>query len=94
MTPIEKLAYATKFTLQRRGNYAGEPQETIMVEWRGDDRWVVSDSLGNVYNTDCQWEYEPSPSNRDKDFIARTRFSQDRAFEIGRSLMEKSDETD
>ena len=31
--------------------------------------------LGSVLNTDGEWEYEPLPSSRDDDFLARTRFA-------------------
>lgn len=37
------------------------------------DCWAIIDA-GFCLNTDGEWEWEPSPSNRDADFIERTRF--------------------
>jgi len=48
--------------------------ERLYIEERGNDLWAVTDG-SSVLNTDGQWEWEPSPSGRDDDFIARTRFS-------------------
>ncbi len=42
---------------------------------RGYTMWVCTlGESGSVLNTDGQFEYEPLPSNRADDFIARTRF--------------------
>lgn len=45
----------------------------LYVEWRGDDRWAVT-HIGKCFDKDGNSEYEPSPSNRENDFIERTRF--------------------
>lgn len=39
----------------------------------GPDRWAVR-CRGNVLSRGGEWEWEPSPSNRDDDFLARCRF--------------------
>lgn len=49
------------------------------VESRGDGTWAVKNG-GCVLNVDGVWEYEPNPSNRTDEFIARTRFDRDDAF--------------
>jgi hypothetical protein len=36
-------------------------------------KWAVKD-VGSVLNKEDEWEYEPSPSNRDDDFIKRCRY--------------------
>lgn len=42
----------------------------------GSSLWTISDSQsrGSVLNKSLEWEYEPSPSNRDDEFYDRTRF--------------------
>ena len=35
----------------------------------------------NVMNTQGEWEHEPMPSSRTNEFIARTRFTLDEAFD-------------
>lgn len=49
------------------------------VESRGDGTWAIKNG-GCVLNIDGEWEWEPSPSNRTDEFIARTRFDRDDAF--------------
>lgn len=53
--------------------------ERHYVESRSDGAWVIKND-GCVLNADGCWEYEPSPSNRTDEFIARTRFDRDDAF--------------
>ncbi len=48
--------------------------ERLYIEERGNDLWAVTDGA-YVLNTNGEWEYEPFPSSRTKEFIARTRFS-------------------
>lgn len=52
-----------------------EYTEEVHVEPRDAERtqWAVC-CLKRCLNVDGGWEWEPSPSNRDDDFIARTRF--------------------
>ena len=52
----------------------GTGRDAIYIEDRGDDRWAISNG-SSVLNTDGEWEWEPRPSCRDDDFIARCRFS-------------------
>lgn len=54
------------------------PDEHVTVERRGPDEWAVCRDH-QVLNSSAEWEYEPSPSNRGDDFIARTRFDFQRA---------------
>ena len=46
----------------------------ITLEWRGDGTWAIC-HLGSVYSRNHEWEYEPNPSSRSDEFIARTRYS-------------------
>lgn len=60
----------------------------ITVESRGDDRWVVCDG-GCCLNRDGEFEYEPLNSNRGEEFIARTRFSFEEAWELAEAAASK-----
>lgn len=51
---------------------------TITVAERDTGRWAVKGMFG-VLNADGEWEYEPSPSNREDDFLARCRFTEEEA---------------
>lgn len=37
-------------------------------------QWAVFDMGSVLSKDDCDWEYEPQPSSRDAEFVARTRF--------------------
>lgn len=59
---------------------------TIAVEERGepgDDRWAVK-GMFYVLNSDGEWEREPSPSNREEDFLARCRFTEAEALRLAK----------
>lgn len=56
----------------------GAGRNAIFIEDRGNGKWAVSNGC-SVLATDGEWEYEPRPSNRDDDFLARTRFTLDEA---------------
>ena len=49
-------------------------EEGVFIEWRGGDSWVVATNGRMVLNHGGEWEYEPNPSNRTDDFLARTRY--------------------
>jgi hypothetical protein len=65
-----RLAMATEFSV---GN-------DLVIVQRGHGKWAISDRFQNVMTVDGEWEYEPMPSSRTDDFIARTRFTLDEAF--------------
>lgn len=52
----------------------------VQVQWRGDDRYAVKQH-GLVLGADGEWDYEPTPSSREDDWIATHRFGYDEAFE-------------
>ena len=72
----EMLSKATRFDM---GLFNGS-EVTVEVR-RSEDatRWAVLCG-GSVLNEDGEWEYEPTSSSRDDDFIARTRFDLDDAW--------------
>lgn len=56
---------------------------TLTVQYRGDDLWAVCRD-GYCYGENGAEEYEPSPSNREDDFLTRFRFPLPRALQIAR----------
>lgn len=69
-----RLAKAREFVVE-----SDDSNTRVMIQYRGDDRWVVSNGTA-VFNSFDEWEWEPMPSNRDAEFIARTRMTLDEAF--------------
>jgi hypothetical protein len=57
---------------------AARPREEVYVheaiQRDGTRLWKVQNGLDSVLNADGWFEWEPQPSSRDDDFIARTRF--------------------
>lgn len=51
---------------------------SVTVQWRGGETYAVARHR-MCLGTDGEWDYEPSPSNRDDDWIAAHRFSHDEA---------------
>jgi hypothetical protein len=58
-------------------------ENDISIEMRGRNDggtlWAVVRGRSTL-NTEGYWEYEPMPSNRDDDYIARTRFTLEEAY--------------
>lgn len=55
----------------------------LTVEYRGADRWAVA-RHGQCLAADGTWSYEPSPSNREDEWIAAHRFDLDTALRLAR----------
>lgn len=53
----------------------------ITVQWRGGETYAVCDGA-MALGTDGEWDYEPSPSGRDDEWIATHRFTYDRAYQL------------
>lgn len=53
----------------------------ITVQWRGGETYAVVRG-GFALGADGEWDYEPSPSNRDDEWIATHRFTYDRAYQL------------
>lgn len=62
----------------------------IFVEHRSNHQFCITNKCGDVYNNLKEWEWEPSPSNRDDEFISRTRYNVSDALFIANELYEKS----
>nr|WP_221374471.1 hypothetical protein [Actinoplanes polyasparticus] len=57
----------------------------ITVSYRGEDRWAVCSGpfcFGTDGNGGWEWDYEPSPSNRDDDWLGRNRFDEQTALQL------------
>lgn len=53
----------------------GKVQIVSRRQLRGPKLWAVVDAIGQVLNAQGEWEWEPMPSERDADFMARCRFA-------------------
>lgn len=66
-----RLASASRFTLFHMGT------RCVSADWApqmdGSVKWAVRDA-GWCLGKGLEWEYEPMPSSRDDDFLARCRF--------------------
>lgn len=60
----------------------------LYVEWRGDDRWCVTDGV-NCYRRDGHKSYERNPSGRTDRFKAAYRFPLEEALEIAKRVAPK-----
>lgn len=54
---------------------------SVKVQWRGGETYAVK-RFSQVLGADGLWDYEPSPSNRDDDWIATHRFSYEEAVQL------------
>lgn len=90
---------ATRYEFQRPEVFVGAPLDhadaydfqAITVAWRGGATWAIqlgpSSSPTRVWcEAEQAWEWEPSPSSREDDFIARTRYTLADALAIGSRL--------
>lgn len=57
---------------------------SITVERRGPDAWAVC-RMRETLNAAGKWEWEPSGSNRDDDYLARSRFPLEEALELAKA---------
>ncbi|AZF95156.1 hypothetical protein [Mycobacterium phage MKC-IRE-02] len=60
-------------------------QFVLYVEWRGEDRWCVTDG-SYCYRRDGHKSYERNPSSRTDRFKKAYRFSLDEALEIAKRV--------
>jgi hypothetical protein len=89
IAPLEKevirlqkmLSKATRFT------FSGG-RLPITVEMRGDNRWAVCDS-GFCLNRDGEFEAEPLNSSRSREFLERTRYTFDEAWELAEKTVKE-----
>lgn len=61
---------------------------TINVEYRGRDLWAVV-RMGEALGVDGEWEYEPSPSNREDGWLETHRFDLDTALRLAKEAAPK-----
>ena len=60
----------------------GKDDFGIFIEMRGENSWAVT-FCGEVMDNNGEFEYEPSPSNRDEEFKKKYRFkSPEEAFSV------------
>lgn len=61
------------------------PHLTVTVEYRGRGKWAVLDGMF-AYDADGNCSFEPSPSNREDDWLAAHRFDLDTALALARRV--------
>lgn len=82
------VAHATKYEFQVEAVFQGKPMDSadiydhraITVEWRGGATWAIV--RGSEVWCDGSGEWEPSPSNREDDFLSRTRYTKAMALHL------------
>lgn len=86
---FDLLAHATAFRIPiypEGHQFPDIAAQAVTVEWRGDDCWAVI-VQGSCFDARGRREYEPSPSSRGPDFLARFRFTRDEAIRIAREVV-------
>ena len=68
LTPVKYRADGIPFMRREHGPFIESREQRD-----GSILWAVT-YFGDVLNRGGEWEWEPLPSSRDDDFIARTRF--------------------
>ena len=63
----------------------GGKNRTIVVKWKGDDKWAITDGYAVYNRSSGEWEYEPSPSSKEDD-LSNIRYSLDEALEVATKL--------
>lgn len=58
-----------------------DPDYEVTVQWRGGETYAVT-RRKQCYDADGDCDWEPQPSNRDSDWLARHRFSYDQAIAL------------
>lgn len=61
---------------------------TINVEYRDRGLWAVM-HMGEALGADGEWDYEPSPSNREDDWLETHRFDLDTALRLAKEAAPK-----
>jgi hypothetical protein len=85
MSTPEPIVTVTKYEVSCLPiDHRERPHFTIFVEWRGVDRWAVCDGFRSCLGADGVWGYEPSPSNREDDWLDAHRFDLDTALALAK----------
>lgn len=84
---LDLLPCATEFVFVPTGTDRNDMDTRhfrVYVRWTGADTWAVV-WMGECWNG-SGWEWEPSPSNREDDFLTRCRFTLEEACRHARTL--------
>ncbi len=91
-TAEQLLEHATTFTFPERTAVPMDGVDVVLTCRAGEgpykppyDTWAVR-WLGRCLNSDGRWEFEPQPSSRTDDFLARTRWSRNEALRRAAAL--------
>ena len=76
-TTLEPVKYLVRGARAMAGREI--EHDAVYIEERrqrdGAQLWVIANQWRDVFNRDGEWEWEPQPSSREDDFIARTRYA-------------------
>lgn len=67
----------------------GKSDWTLTVQERSEGSWSIKWNE-MVLTRDRRWVYEPSPSDRDDGFLARTRFPEETAIELAGLVLDNT----
>lgn len=59
---------------------------SIKVEWRAEGKWAIK-HMSQCLGDDGQWDWEPSPSNREDDWLAHHRFDEQTALRLAQQAV-------
>lgn len=84
-TTLTPTVQATRYTVNciPEGTSPDSHVFEITVEYRGRGLWAVV-RHGQCLDSNGDWDYEPSPSNREDDWLETHRFDLDTALELAR----------
>jgi hypothetical protein len=55
---------------------------SLTVQWRGFDKWAVTNGGHTCLGSDGEWDWEPIPSSREDDWLAAHRFDLETALHL------------
>lgn len=83
------LNCAMSFQLVKHRNDSKHEPE-ILLQKRSEEKWAIVVDGVEVLNSNGDLEYEPMPSNREDDFLKRTRFSLEKAWALAEEFARKN----
>lgn len=69
-------------------DFIDAPAFALTVEWRGEDTWAIC-RFSRCLGSDGVWDHEPIPSDREDEWIATHRFTEDEALRLAKEAAPK-----
>ena len=89
MTTIKVSAYTVYPTGYDDATFADKYLWTITVEATGNGLWAVRKRGIQCLNREDDWQYEPTPSNRDDEFLEQCRFTEEDALRRAEAVVDR-----